>query len=175
MQRPWILASAVLLFLGTISISGTTVIPMDLDDLVGQADRIIVGTVTASEAYWNESPRVILTRHTIAVSETLKGITSSHVDVTTVGGSIGDLALEVPGMAAFREGESAVIFLNRRGGFNTVVGLSQGKFGIRRGRAANRLDGLEFLGTRPATSVEMDFGALRREILMRVGTVEGAN
>jgi hypothetical protein len=151
-------------------VSATTVISLNLDGLVANADGIVVGRVLGSESHWNDSPRIILTVHTIAVSETLKGEDDASIEVFTVGGTVGNITLDVPGMATFSQGETAVVFLEEAGIFNTVLGLSQGKFTVRGDRAVNRIDGLELVGPNSGAPVEMEFESLRREILERLGT-----
>lgn len=168
MTRLGVSILALSLLLWSPSVSATTVVSLNLDGLVAGADSIVVGRVLGSESYWNDSPRIILTAHTIAVSETLKGGGDASISVVTIGGTVGNITLDVPGMATFSPGETAVVFLEEAGTFNTVLGLSQGKFTVSRDRATNRIDGLELVGPNPGAPVEMEFESLRREIVQRL-------
>jgi len=115
---------SILLVLGSVlSIHATTVKRMDLAGLVSAAQEIVVGKVRNSETYWNQNGRLILTRHTIEVAETLKGVNGGTVEITTIGGTIGDLTLYVAGMPVFELGEETVVFVEAAGPVRTVVGL----------------------------------------------------
>jgi hypothetical protein len=150
-------------------VAATTVRALGLDGLVATADRIVAGTVIGSEAYWTPDGKLILTRHRIAVDETLKGPPSGEVEVTTVGGTVGDVTLHVSGMAAFRDGERTVVFIESSGGYSTVVGLAQGKFSVGGdGRAANDLGGLDFIGPVNPGPFVIDYALFRSLILERV-------
>ena len=73
-----------------LPLQATTVKRLDLEGLVSIAQTIVVGEVKKSETYWSPDGRLILTRHTIEVGETLKGSTGPTVEITTIGGTIGD-------------------------------------------------------------------------------------
>ncbi len=110
----------VLIILLNLPIHATTVKRLDLDGLVAIADTIVVGEVRRSEIYWSVDGRLILTRHTIQVDETLKGFPAGTVEVTTVGGTIGDRTLYVAGMPAFADRERTILFLEAAGSYRTV-------------------------------------------------------
>jgi len=98
---------------------------MDLPALVEQSDLIVVGSASKqSSRYVN---KLIVTDVTLAVSSTLKGSVKESVVVTHLGGSVGEVGLNVPGAAAFKLGENVVVFLRRvpSGDWN-VTGMSQG-------------------------------------------------
>lgn len=175
MQRIASCLSAIFLFAGVvflavpIPMAATTVRALDIDGLVGTADVIVTGTVLESEAYWTEDGKLILTRHRIVVEETLKGAGTGEVTVTTVGGTVGDVTLQVSGMAAFRDGERALVFLENSGGYSTVVGLAQGKFSLDGDeQAANDLAGLDFIGPGTPRPVRLDYTLFRSMILDRI-------
>lgn len=109
----------------TASAQAAVLVAMDLPELVSQSDLIVVGSATKqSSRYVN---KLIVTDVTLAVSSTLKGSTKESVVVTHLGGSVGEVGLNVPGAAAFKLGENVVVFLRRvpSGDWN-VVGMSQG-------------------------------------------------
>src|SRR5688572_26694731 len=115
--------------LGTLH--ATTVERLDLEGLVKKSNKIVIGKVVDSRTNWGgASGRLILTTYTLEVEESIKGQRSSTLELTTVGGKIGNLQLHVSGMVSFDKGENAVVFVENSGAYSTVVGLGQGKFTI---------------------------------------------
>ena len=161
--------SVLLLLLGSVfSIHATTVKRMDLDQLVSGAQEIVVGRVRDSETYWSGDGRFILTRHTIEVSETLKGVNDGSVEITTIGGTIGDLTLYVAGMPVFELGEETVVFVESAGPYRTVVGLGQGKFSLADDFVTNSVSSLEFADPGPGRVTRMRFDGFRDAIRQRL-------
>ena len=158
------ICSFVLFSLLALPLSATTVQRLDLAGLVGTAHAIVVGTVLESATCWSPDGRLILTRHTLQVSETLKGTAGGMLDVTTIGGTIGDQTLYVSGMPVFTTGEEAVVFLELSGRHSTVVGMGQGKFSVVDGFVANSIAGLEFARRAPASKTRMEVAKFRSEI-----------
>src|SRR6267378_8368553 len=89
------IVSLVLIFLITTSSHATTVQRLNLEDLVKKANRIVVGRISDSRTFWSDNGKLILTSYTIEVGETIKGQASRTVELTTVGGRVGDLVLHV--------------------------------------------------------------------------------
>jgi hypothetical protein len=165
MKRRWLLA--LLLFIAC-PLRATTVLRLDLDGLVRTSTTIVVGTVESSESYWTADGKLILTRNTIRVQQTLKGAVSSRVVVTTVGGTLDDITLHVSGMATFAENEQTVVFVEDTPVFRTVLGLGQGKFSVKDGVVSNDLSNLEFVGGGVATPTVMPIELFLDEIRRRV-------
>ena len=162
----------LLIFIATIMLavplSATVVQRLNLDDLVTRADSIVIGRVVDSRSSWTKDGKLILTYTTLAVQEGLKGTPSSTITVTTIGGQIGKTILHVSGMPSFERNETAVIFLERSGGYSTVLGLSQGKFSIRNGEVSNAIQGLRFNDAVAARSVRMPLDEFKRQIQQRL-------
>jgi hypothetical protein len=78
-----------------------------------------------------------LTTSTVEVQETLKGRATRTLELTTIGGTIGDLTLVAAGMPTLQTGEETVLFVEEVGTFKTIVGLSQGKFSVTNGEVSN--------------------------------------
>ena len=165
MKMRWCL---VLILLLSLPFNAATVKRLDLDGLVTTAQTIIVGTVSDSHTYWTDDGRLILTRHTIEVDETLKGYPSGTVDVTTVGGTIGDQTLYVSGMPAFGDGERTVLFLESTGRYRTVVGLGQGKFSIDNDFVSNDVSELTFEDGRGGLPTRLDLDEFKDDIRRRL-------
>lgn len=155
----------LLLFLGTIPAQATTVERFTLEDLTVRAASIFEGTVTSTESHWDARRRVILTTTTLQITDGLKGSSSGSVQITTIGGRVGNSVLHVAGMAAFRPGETAIVFTERSGSHTTVLGLSQGKFALVNGVAENTVAELAFSDGRSGTRQKMPVDALKSQIL----------
>ena len=168
MRPSWLLI--LLLLTSVLSIHATTVKRMDLDGLVLGAQEIVIGKVRDSETFWSEDGRLILTRHTIDVSETLKGVNDGTAEIVTVGGTIGDLTLYVAGMPVFKPGEDTVVFVEAVGPLRTVVGLGQGKFSIADDFVSNSISNLEFADPGPGRVTRMRFASFKDAILQRLQT-----
>lgn len=156
-------------FMATSSYA-TTVQRLGLEDLVKRAHSIVVGRVIGSRTYWSSNGKLIFTNYTIQVDERIKGQPARTVEVTTIGGKIGGIELHVAGMPSFQNGENAVVFIEESAGFQTVLGLSQGKFAVTNGEVMNSAADLSFPDGRPATRTRMplqDFKNQIRNILSR--------
>ncbi len=160
----------ILIFLFAFPLHAATVLRLDLDGLVSTAQTIVVGKVRDSDTYWSADGRLILTRHTIEVAETLKGFNDETVEITTIGGTIGDLTLYVAGMPVFEPGEDTVVFLEAAGPYRTVVGLGQGKFTVADDFVSNSVSSLEFADTSPGRVTRMQFARFKNAIRERLET-----
>ena len=161
---------ALILILLAASFSyATTVQRLGLEEMVKKAHTIVVGKVGSSRVYWSADRKLILTNYTIQVDESIKGQAAGTVEVTTVGGKIGDLQLMVSGMPSFVTGENAVVFIETSGAYQTVVGLGQGKFTVTNGEVANTVGDLSFPDGRPGTPVKMPLQNFKNQIRAMVG------
>jgi hypothetical protein len=165
MKARWLVFLILVL---SLPIHAATVKRLDMDGLVTTAQTIVVGQVTSSHTYWTSDGRLILTRHTIEVDETLKGVSSGTVEVTTIGGTIGDQTLYVSGMPAFGDGERTVLFLESTGRYRTVVGLGQGKFSIDGGLVSNEVSELKFADGRRGRPMRLRLDEFKDDIRRRL-------
>jgi hypothetical protein len=110
----------------------TTMLPLDLPALVARADRVVLGTVVASESHWTADHGSIYTDVTLRVDRSYKGALKEGetVVVRREGGSSGGIGMMVYGAAHFEIGEQAVVFLEKRGAPTWVVGMAQGKLHV---------------------------------------------
>ena len=160
-------AIALVLTVSTLA-QATTVQRLSLEDMTKKASSIVVGKVKDSRAFW--SGKLILTTTTIDVTETIKGQTSRSIQLTTVGGTVGDTTLQVSGMPAFQAGEDAVVFVERSGSFSTVVGLTQGKFVVDRGEVMNSVTDLQFPDGKSGTPLKMPLSTFKKQIELFLAT-----
>lgn len=127
-----------LLALPSIALA-TQVQAMSLRDLVTSADHIVVGTVIAQEAHYDDLDRIV-TDSTIRIEETLYGPRSATLVVRHIGGVVGELGLTVAGEAGYPEGARMLLFLRTfdsgdAGIVMRPVGMSQGEMPILSGDA----------------------------------------
>jgi hypothetical protein len=158
------------MFLMAVSAYATTVQRLGLEDLTKKAHSIVVGRVTNSRTYWSSNRKLIFTSYTLQVDENIKGQAAQSVEITTIGGKIGDVELHVSGMPSFQAGESAVVFLEQSAGYQTVLGLGQGKFTVNGGQVVNSVGDLSFPDGRPGVPTKMplpDFKNRIRNFLSR--------
>ena len=142
----------------------TTVERLNLDGLVKKANKIVLGKVRSSRTYWSDNGKLILTSHTIQVEETIKGEASSTVEVTTIGGKVGNHMLHVSGMPSFARDESTIVFVENSGAYSTVVGMGQGKFTVTDGQVSNNVSELEFPDGGSATPTKMPLSTFKSRI-----------
>ena len=157
-------ATCLFIFFVTTISHATTVERLSLGDLVRKAQKIVIGKVSHSRTYWNDNRKLILTTYTIEVQESLKGQTFRTLEITTIGGKIGDLTLNVVGMPSFEDGETAVVFVESAGGYSTVVGLGQGKFTVTNHEVFNSVTALAFPDGRPGEPLKMPLESFKKEI-----------
>jgi hypothetical protein len=141
---------------------------LSLDDMVKKAQTIVHGRVRSSNTHWSADRRLILTTYTFDVQETIKGRASKTVDLTIVGGKIGNQGLFVSGMPSFDIGEEAVVFAESAGNYSTVVGLSQGKFAIHNDEVSNNVSSLSFPDGRIGVPLKMRLDDFKRQIKNRI-------
>ncbi|MGH9798467.1 MAG: hypothetical protein ACRD5D_09975, partial [Candidatus Polarisedimenticolia bacterium] len=86
---------------------------MDLEEMAGRAEVIVLGTVEEAKPAWVEGGRLIVTRVAVGVEQSLKGGPRSRVEFTVIGGRVGETTLVASGAPVFRPGERVVLFLDR--------------------------------------------------------------
>src|SRR6185503_1773022 len=88
---------------------------MSLEEITGQAEVIVLGTVESTESAWSADGRIIVTRATVSVEKPLLGGPRARVIVETPGGRVGDQTMIASGAPVFRVGERVVLFLEPAG------------------------------------------------------------
>lgn len=104
-----------------------------LDDMILAAPSIVVANVEsrrAVEEYYGSS-RLIVTRVTLNIEQSIKGAAPRTLVVEVLGGTIGDTTLRVSHVPEFRVGERDVLFLNNAArAASPLVGSDQGRFRV---------------------------------------------
>ena len=108
------------------------VIPMSFGEMVEAADSIVVAEAVDSRAEWVTTgrSRVIVTRVTFRVSDTLKGVSRVLFPLEFLGGTVGDRRQQVSGVPTFELGDRAVLFVIGERAISPIVGHMQGRFPI---------------------------------------------
>jgi hypothetical protein len=81
-----------------------------------QAERVVVGQVSAVEPIWKSNEhgdQLIVSRAWVRADETLKGTPATDVAIEIEGGTLGGLTLKVSDMPTMRPGDRAVFVLRR--------------------------------------------------------------
>jgi len=108
-------------------------VKLSLEELLEQADTVVVGTVAGQTSTWNNPHTAILTDSTVVVEQVIKGSPVETVTVRTSGGMVGKVGLWVEDEPPLRIGEEAVLFLDTRQMPARVVGAFQGMYVVRDG------------------------------------------
>ena len=112
----------------------TTVVPPDFDELIGEADVVFDGVVTAINGSWvgTGTARHIESAVVFQVLETLKGRAVTPFVLKTAGGAIGNLRMEVADGPKFAVGERMILFVEKNGvQFIPLVGIMHGQYRVK--------------------------------------------
>jgi hypothetical protein len=113
-------------------VQASTVEKLSLDRLIGEADLIVKGRVKELKTRQAPDRRSATTLVAVAVASQFKGAKVSSVTIEQPGGSMGEVAQGVPGLAEFSSGEDVIVFLKRqRNRAYRLVGGRQGKFSVK--------------------------------------------
>jgi hypothetical protein len=124
-----------------IRVTATTVIPPTFDQLVQQAELIFQGTVTEVKSVWEGegAQRHISSYVTFQVEDNVKGNAGSSYTIRMLGGTVGDLAMEVTDTPKFHKGDREVLFVEHNyDQFVPLVGINHGHFRVQRDDASGR-------------------------------------
>jgi hypothetical protein len=109
----------------------TTMVSMSMEQLTQASSLIVQARVVNQVSEWNPTHTQIVTTTTLAVSQTIKGNAPSTVQVRQLGGTVGNMAVFVPGDVAFRPQGDYVLFLEPADGSSYhVVGMTQGAYPV---------------------------------------------
>src|SRR5262249_21703540 len=136
--------AAVLVLTLASSATATTVLRLDLPDLVNKADSIVQGRVEQVYVDWDAERNLAFTYSSINVDDPMKGARRQTVLIRQVGGRVGKISMHVAGMPTFSQGEEVILFLNdMHNGTFMVVGMNQGKYQITQDYAISNASGID--------------------------------
>ena len=125
---------ALLFLAAAFDSRATTVIAPRFETLVDRAELIFTGQVTSQRTEWrnNGGQKSIVTLVSFVVRQVHKGHAESIVTLQFLGGSIGDVSLEVADMPKFKAGERVILFVEGNGSAaSPVIGFFHGRFSLR--------------------------------------------
>ena len=115
------------------SVRATTVIPPTFDQLVGDAESIFQGTVTASHSLWigGGAERCIVTDVTFRIEDAIKGAPGKSYTIQMLGGTVDGETIEVSDAPKFKVGDRDILFVESNGNqFVPLVGIMHGRFHV---------------------------------------------
>lgn len=127
-------AVALLAFLPASPATGTTVVRLELDQLVDQAEGIFTGQAVHSEVVPSRDGNSLFTFVTFEVDSALKGVfPGRHLTLRLHGGELEGVGVLLYGMPRFEVGESYLVFVRGNGVYaSPVLGWMQGQLRIAR-------------------------------------------
>ncbi len=127
----------------------TTVMKMDLEQLVKRADLIVQGQVQSIASQWDEQRHLVFTYISIRVDDPLKGERRQSVLIRQVGGIAGTIQMSVAGLPRFKSGETAIVFLKRQDDSTfQVVGMNQGLYEVVEDFAVSNVFGVDLFDSK---------------------------
>ena len=127
----------------------TTVLPLDLGQVIDQAATAFQGTVTENRSGRDPQTGMLVTFTTFRVDDVLKGDVPASYTIKQVGGedAATNTRFRIHGVPSFTVGQSYVVFMAgvSQAGFSSPIGLSQGRFTIEAGDAGLEVgNGVDF-------------------------------
>lgn len=153
-------AIALLALASALPAFATSVLPLDLDQVIAGAAVAFDGTCTGNRTGRDPVSNLVVTYTTFAVHDVLKGDVGATYEIKQIGGELPNgLKHRVEGVPRFTVGQEYVVFLPQvsSGGFSSPVGLSQGSFTVSQtekgARVANGRDFREMTSPIPAAQL----------------------
>lgn len=135
--------AAIILLTG--SLLGSTVVKLELPELVKTSDSIVQGRVDDVYTRWDENQRMVYTYVSVSVLDPMKGERRRSVLVKQLGGTLGAMTQFVAGSPTFSRNEEVILFLKQQTNAATfsIVGLNQGKYDIVDDYAVTNVSGID--------------------------------
>lgn len=130
-----------------------TLIRLTDAELVSHGEQIVLGTVSRVSTSWEDpdgdGTSQIYTTIELKVEQALSGNARPGETVTfrQLGGRIGNIEFNIPGIPKFSEGASTLVFLEgslTNPNYSPVVGLAQGRWHVRRDNDGTRFARRDF-------------------------------
>lgn len=123
-------------------VHATSVLAPNFDAMVGRAELIFSGRMTAQHCEWRliNGQRSIVTLVTFDVLSAHKGQPGRSIELQFLGGTMGDISLDVSEMPKFKPGERVVLFVEGNGvNASPLVGFYHGRFRLERDSAGREI------------------------------------
>jgi hypothetical protein len=169
MRRLTLLFLVLSLLTPALVAKAAVLVHMPLDDLIRNADLVVRAKVLSSQAFRHGEDGHIYTRHTLAVTEYLKGKGDGQATVVTMGGEMEEVGQLVPGEARLVAGEEVVLCLAAARQDHVVFNMGQGKFAMSLDGddvvLQQQLKGIRFAGQKAApAAVKMTLKKFRQVV-----------
>ncbi len=148
----------VLVALWAVVIRGIE-IELSFDDLVKQADLVYLGRVANVQSQWQNSAsgKAIVTNVEFAVERVFKGQPIKQTTLRFLGGTIGDVSLDVEDGPIFKVGERDVLFVRADvKAANPLVGGAQGRYRVTNNKETETVRPAHDLTVKPITVQELE-------------------
>ena len=138
MINPRLVTTTALLIslLCSLQSAATSVLPVSLQRMATAAETIFHGAATGNEVKLDPTSGRVATYTTFKVIEIIKGEPGSTHTIKQIGGQLpgSNVRQVIHGVPQFVIGQEYVVFLPKASslGFSSPIGLSQGKFDIRK-------------------------------------------
>jgi hypothetical protein len=111
-MKPGVVIVGLLLALALATPVGAVMLSVSAADLVGEAEHVVSGRVTATEARWSSDGRSIVTQVVMEVDQAYKGDLGSQTIVLEYrGGEVGDVGMGVSDQPSMQANEQVIVFL----------------------------------------------------------------
>lgn len=139
--RNFVVMAFAIAWLSITNARATTVIPPTFEEMVDRADLVFVGNAVSSRSEWRTvgTNKVIFTLVEFETQEVLKGKADKSVRLQFLGGTVGEVTLDVTGVPKFKAGERVILFVEKNGvQFCPLVGVFHGKFTMHKEEKSGR-------------------------------------
>jgi len=93
------------------SSNSQAIYPVSLQEKVQNSSLIVEALVESQSSFWNPAHTGIFTSNKVKLSKVFKGsIQAQYIDILTVGGSVGNEAIEASDLASLQLGETGIFF-----------------------------------------------------------------
>ena len=134
-----IFIAALLAVAAALPAFATSVLPVDLGQMIDQAAVAFQGTVVDVRTGRDPQTGTLVTMTTFRIDDVLKGAVPGSYTIKQIGGEDASTGLKfrAVGVPTYKTGETYVLFMNgvSSQGFTSPVGLSQGRFEVTSGDA----------------------------------------
>jgi hypothetical protein len=114
--------------------SASVAVALDLETLTARAEEVVLAESVREASRYDDQGRIV-TDVTLEVRDALKGPhqPGERVELTLLGGVVGDVGMRVPGEARLPVGREAIVFAHRANdGRVRTVGMAQGVLPVER-------------------------------------------
>jgi hypothetical protein len=164
--------SCSFVLLGWSSALATTILGMDIDKVVADAEFVFEGTVISSETRQDSNNGIISTYVTFQIDDIVKGdYSGDSIELKFMGGVFNGQIVQVSGMRIPEMNEQGIYFVESmsRDLINPLIGWSQGHFIIVDDNGTRRIS---TAGDQPVLDVEA-VSSIPSSIKKPLSTVEG--